>query len=52
VGGFLAAVSAYVDNNCADQSELFISVAKPKGGRILRIFRCQCEKLTSIDDRA
>jgi len=27
-------------------------MANPKDGRILRIFRCQCEKLTATDDRA
>jgi hypothetical protein len=38
--------------HCRAKAELFVSMANPKDGRILRIFRCQCGKLTSsTDDR-
>jgi hypothetical protein len=38
--------------HCRAKAELFASMANPKDGRILRIFRCHCGKLTSsIDNR-
>lgn len=39
-------------SHCRAKTELFVSMANPKDGRILCIFRCQCGKLTSTDNRA
>jgi hypothetical protein len=35
---------------CDRKAELMLSITSPKHGRTLRIFRCECEKLTSAED--
>ena len=37
---------------CRAEAELFVSMANQKDGRVLRIFKCECGKLTSTVDRA
>src|SRR5215831_6960876 len=35
---------------CDRKAELMLSITSPKDGRTLRIFRCECGKLTSADN--
>jgi len=36
---------------CDRKAELMLSITSPKDGRTLRIFRCECGKLTSAVNR-
>lgn len=37
-------------NHCRANAELIVAIANPKDGRTLRVFRCECGKLTSRHD--
>jgi hypothetical protein len=37
-------------NHCRANAELIVAIPNPKDGRTLRVFRCECGKLTSRQD--
>lgn len=37
-------------NHCRANAELIVAIANPKDGRTLRVFRCECGKLSSRND--
>jgi hypothetical protein len=38
--------------NCRAKTELMVSMMNPRDGRMLRIFRCRCEMLTTTAESA
>jgi hypothetical protein len=39
-------------NHCRAKAELIVAIPNPKDGWTLRVFRCECEKLTSTRDHS
>ena len=37
-------------SHCRAKAELIVAMTNPKDGRTLRVFRCECGKLTSTRD--
>ena len=37
-------------NHCQANASLIVAIPNPKDGRTLRVFRCECGKLTSRQD--
>ena len=42
--------SVHACKHCRANAELIVAIANPKDGRTLRVFRCECGKLTSRHD--
>ena len=38
--------------HCRSMADLLVRMVDPKDGRILSVFRCRCEKLTTTSDQA